>query len=1017
MDITSFSIKNYQFTLIMAVMAAVLGVVTLLTMPRAEDPQINPPQFNIIVVYPGASPEDMQQLIVKPIEDKLYELSDVNSIFTTIEDGLVIVAVEFNYGVNVDNKYQEVIREVNSLSQDLPEGIIRLDVKRVDPSDVSILQIAFISETADYSSLENAADDLIDLLEQVPELKNFDIAGVSERVVNIKVDLEEIAKKNIPLNAIIGSIQSEDLNIPGGVINAGTKSYNIKSSGNYTGIEDIAKTAVFNNANTIIYLEDIADIDLRYKGNSHITRLNGQRCILLNVALKEGTNIAQAQSRYQPIIADFEQSLPGDISLALPFDQGDNVAKRLNGLRFDFTLAICLVLVTLLPLGIRASFIVMIAIPLSLSLGLVGLNYFGISLNQLSIVGLVVSLGLLVDDSIVVVENIERWLREGYGKTEAAIKATQQIAIPVVGTTATLVIAFLPLVFLPGGAGEFVRGLPLAVINSVIASMVVALTIVPFLASRMLSSHVPSEGNFVMRNLKKLINATYSRIVSWSLRHTWLALIFAILLFAGSLSLFPLIGFKLFPDSEKPIFLIDVEMPDQTSIQRADEITAMIEDSLLTEPLIANFTTNVGKGNPRIYYNVPQQKEKSDFAQIFVQLDADASPTVKKELISDLRNRFSSFPHARVQIEDFVQGPPITSPIEIRIFGKSDEVLSEIAADVENNLFNTDGTEYVDNDMSLPKTDIRIEIDRDRARSLGLLTGDIDKTVRLAISGLPVGSFVDEDEDEYTLLLSAHNDDYPTLEVLSSLYVNNIQGTPIALNQFAKMTFESSAKSIYRYNKKRYTTVTSNTKEGVLANDILKDVVPYLDEYDFPEGYYYRLGGEAESEGNAFGGNFVVVVLLAAFLFLAVLILQFKTFTGTLIVLSVIPLGVVGGITMLWLTGNPMSFVAIIGFIGLAGIEVKNSILLVDFTNQLRSEGMPLIEAIEKAGDLRFLPVLLTAVTAIGGLMPLAVSANPLISPLALVLIGGLISSTLLSRIITPVLYKMIPPAVEMKNS
>lgn len=199
-----------------------------------------------------------------------------------------------------------------------------------------------------------------------------------------------------------------------------------------------------------------------------------------------------------------------------------------------------------------------------------------------------------------------------------------------------------------------------------------------------------------------------------------------------------------------------------------------------------------------------------------------------------------------------------------------------------------------------------------------------------------------------------------------------------------------------------------------MANDVLTELVPQLDAYPFPPGYYYRLGGEAESEGDAFGGNFIVVIILTIFLFLAVLILQFSTFKGTLIVLSVIPLGVVGGITMLFLTGNPMSFVAIIGFIGLAGIEVKNSILLVDFTNQLRAEGMELNEAIEKAGDLRFLPVLLTALTAIGGLLPLAVSANPLISPLALVLIGGLLSSTLLSRIITPVMYKLIPPEMEL---
>ena len=255
--------------------------------------------------------------------------------------------------------------------------------------------------------------------------------------------------------------------------------------------------------------------------------------------------------------------------------------------------------------------------------------------------------------------------------------------------------------------------------------------------------------------------------------------------------------------------------------------------------------------------------------------------------------------------------------------------------------------------------------------------------------------------------------DKATLNVLTNLYVNNAIGTPIPLKQIANIEFVTSPNNINHFDKNRFIKITASTKDGVLANDVLKDIVPKLDKLKMPKGYYYKLSGEAESEGDAFGGNFITVIILTIFLFIAVLILQFKTFKGILIVLSVIPLGVIGGVTMLWLSGNPMSFIAIVGFIGLAGIEVKNSILLVDFTNQLRLEGVPLNEAIEKAGEIRFLPVVLTSLTAIGGLIPLAMNPNPQISPLALVLIGGLISSTILSRIVTPVMYKLIPPSIE----
>lgn len=261
-------------------------------------------------------------------------------------------------------------------------------------------------------------------------------------------------------------------------------------------------------------------------------------------------------------------------------------------------------------------------------------------------------------------------------------------------------------------------------------------------------------------------------------------------------------------------------------------------------------------------------------------------------------------------------------------------------------------------------------------------------------------------------MVEAPKDKTPTLDVFRNLFVNSATGLPVPLDQIARLTFENSPSAINRLNKSRFAKVTAGTSAGVLANNVLKQLIPELNKIKMPAGYYYKLAGEAESEDDAFGGGFMTVVIATIFLFVIVLILQFKTFKGLLIVLSVIPLGVVGGATILYLTGYPMSYITIIGFIGLAGVEVKNSILLVDFTNQLRAQGMPLVEAIEKAGEIRFLPVVLTSVTAICGLLPIAMNANPLISPLALVLIGGLISSTLLSRIVTPVVYKLLPPKI-----
>jgi multidrug efflux pump subunit AcrB len=283
----------------------------------------------------------------------------------------------------------------------------------------------------------------------------------------------------------------------------------------------------------------------------------------------------------------------------------------------------------------------------------------------------------------------------------------------------------------------------------------------------------------------------------------------------------------------------------------------------------------------------------------------------------------------------------------------------------------------------------------------------------MAVAGLPVGDYIDDRGDTRNVVITLARNKFSNLDAFKNLYVNNVQGVPVLVSQIATIAFETSPTAINHFNKSAFAKVTSLTKENVLANDVLKDVVPQLNQLKMPPGYYYKLSGEAESEGDTLGGNFLSVILLSTFLFIGVLLLQFKTFKGIIIVLSIIPLGILGGVVMLLITGHPMSIVSIIGFIGLSGIQVKNSLLLVDFTNQLRAEGYSIDDAINKAGETRFLPVVLTSITAICGLIPLAWNPNPLIAPLAIVLIGGLISSTILSRIVTPVMYKLIPTSIE----
>ena len=1013
MRITDFAVKNYPFTLIVFLLISVIGAFTVINMPRAEDPELNAPIFPVTIIYPGTSPVDIEELVIKPMEKALYGLENIRRLKSIIGDGYAVIRVEFKYGVDVNEKYQELVRELASLKGKLPSDMELPTVEKISPSNVNVIQTALISETATWKQLKMEADKLAEALEKIPALKNIEIAGLPEEQIQISLDFERMARLGVPQQAVINNLQSELANIPSGSIDVGTRYFNVKSSGNFRDVEEIKNTLVYSANNRNVQLRDIANVSMTFAERDHITRLNGHRGIFVVAAQKSKENIAATQLAYQPILEKFKKNLPSNIDMVHHFDQAEVVQKRLSGLGFDFIWAILLVAFTLLPLGFRPAIIVMISIPLSLSIGIIILNYLGFSLNQLSIVGLVVALGLLVDDSIVVIENIERWMLNGFSRKDAVLKATSQIGTAVLGCTATLIIAFLPLIFLPEASGEFIRSLPISVIASVLASLLVSLTVIPFLGNILLKKTMGhSEGNWFMRVLKSGISKSYAPILETSLNNPVKTMGIILVVFFASLQIIPIIGFSLFPASEKPQFLIRITPPAQVNIKNTDTISRFVEKELTKISDVQYYATNVGMGNPQIYYNETRSIKKPNFAEIFVQLDPTSSVERKMFLIDSLRNEWTPFHGAKVQINNFEQGPPVVAPVEVRLLGDNLDSLRALSFKIENLIKSVPGTIYVNNPVSNLQTDLRVKINKEKAALLGIPTISIDKTLRLALSGIPIGIMSDDDGEDYQILIKKKENIPLNLDVFKTLFVENVRGKAIPLTQFTHLELESSPLSINHLDKTRMVSISAFVSKGYLNDEVIKLVMDKLDQFAMPSGYTYQMGGEYETRQESFSG-FTIIIILTIFLFIGILLLEFKTFKSTIIVLSVIPLGMVGALSALWLTGNSLSIVAVVGLIALAGIEIKNTILLVDFTNQLREEGKPLDIAIREAGEIRFLPIILTSLTAIGGLIPIALSTNPLISPLAIVIIGGLISSTLLSRIFTPVIYKLIPPKIE----
>jgi multidrug efflux pump subunit AcrB len=1018
--LTELTVRHPQVTLVLVALLVALGVNAIETTPRAEDPSFPLGIFSVVAVYPGATPRDVEQLIVDPIEKSLSDIDHIKRIRSRAENGVAITTVEFEAGVDVDAKHDAVIRQVEATRAKLPSGVTHLDVKAFSTTNVAILQLALVSESAPYRSMQLWAEELTRRLGKVPGVKEAEGWAYPEQEVRVSLDLERLTRLGLSVNQVLGVLQAGDARIPGGDVTHGGRTLSVETRGGFRTVDEIRDTVIgASPGQSLLRLGDVAEVRLTDAERTYLGRFNGKRAVFVTVTQRDKQNVFDVRDRVMVEVNAFASTLPPGTSLALGFDQSGNVAHRLGGLTRDFAFAIALVLVTLLPLGWRASVIVMLSIPLSLALGLTWLQLTGYTLNQLSIVGFVIALGLLVDDSIVVTENITRFRRLGHSRDAAAVLGTRQIGVAVIGCTATLLFAFLPLIFLPGSAGDFIRSMPMAVVYTIVASLFVSLTIIPFAASRLLPER-PGHDNWAYRLMSQGIDRSYRPVLGLSLGHPGKTLLAAGLLVAGALALVPRIGFSLFPKAGTRQFLIKIQTADGASLETTDRAARHVEAVLAREPNVKTVMTNVGKGNPLVYYNLTPASASRNAAELFVEL-VHYDPSATPAWMDRLRATFARYPGARIEVSEFENGPPVDAPVAVRLIGRDLESLRAQAARVEELLAALPGTRDVDNPLRVPRTDLRIEVDRDEAGLLGIPPGEIERDVRLALVGLKAATLREPSGDERDVIVTlAHPASadaagllpgLPTLDTLDHLYVAAVTGTQIPFSQVARPGLVTSPSFIQRENRERAVTVTAQVRSGFNTDRVTHEALARLTAMAMPTGVRWVAAGEIESRQESFGG-LGTAVLIAAFGILSVLVLEFKTFKSTLIVASVIPLGVMGGLVALFLSGNTLSFTAVVGFIALIGIEVKNSILLVDFTNQLRAEGVALDQAIARAGQTRFFPVLLTSLTAVGGLVPLALQGSSLYSPLALVIIGGLVSSTVLSRLVTPVVYKLLPPTV-----
>ena len=1006
MHIAEFAIRRWQLTLVLFSLLCALGFSAFQQVPRAVDPHFSMPVVSIVAVQPGADAAEIEQTITKPIEELVQGLEDVQSVVSSSSDGNAVIRAEFDWSGDPDQYFNDTVREVTAIRNQLPSDLQALQFEKIRTTNASILQIALLSDNASWYRMEKYARDVSEALGRYKEVRQAEIYGLPQTEISVAINSGRLAELRLPASVVVDAIRVGGADVPAGAVISGARRFNVETGGAFRDIEKIRNLPIRTNDGSIIRVGDVADVQISAAEQRTRVSHNGKRAVFITANQKQGTDATKLRNLLVEELARQQELLPPDIEAVIQFDQSKDIRKRLNELARDFAIALFLVLMTLLPLGWRASMIVMISIPLSIASGLLAISAYGFNLSQLVVAGFILTLGLLVDDSIVVVENIARHLRMGKSRSEAAVDGTKEITMAVLGSTGVLVFAFLPLFFLPEGAGKFTQSFFGTIVATITASMIVSLTIVPFLASRILKGGESEEGSALLQWLMRKIDRFYHPMLHWALdrprRSVWGAL-------AGTCAAFllvPLLGFSLFPNADTSYFRVTIEAEQGASIAETGRIVAQVSAILKTEPAIKVRAENVGSYNPPVFYNVFQRGENPTHGEVLAIMD-NWQGAKSRAMVERLRAKLDQIPGARIKLVLFQNGAPINAPVEFRVYGPDQDELKRLAGQMEQVLRETPGTRDINNPVAFDKVDLDIRVDDAKAALLDVPAGAARRAIRLALSGERAGTYRDAEGDSYPVVVRLPLADTQPVSALESIYVSNRSGQAVQLAEISEPTLESTPAAIYRYNLQRYVGVTAQIINGAVVSKVNMDAKKRMDQIPLKPGYSIAVGGEAEKINDTFVG-FGPVVVVALFSIFAILVAEFGRFKEALVVAGVIPLGTFGGLIALLLTGNNLSFLAIIGFIALVGIEIKNSILLVDFTTQLRQRGLGLREAIEKAGEVRFLPVLLTSVTAIGGLMPLALFGGSLYGPLAIVLIGGLISSTLLSRIVTPAMYLLV---------
>ena len=1015
MILTRYAIKFRTAVFVFMSVLVGTGVVAYRTLPREGSPDITIPQIFITAPYRGTAPEELENLVVIPIEKKLSELGNVKNITSIASDSLAVFVVEYLDGVDIDTAIQQVKNKIDLATPDLPKDLDEPSVEGFNFStDIPIMRFSFSGES-DIDRLKSVAETVQDKIEALPGVREARIVGTREREIRIEFNLARLIAYRLPLNQVVALIAKENVTFSAGTIEVDGNKIQVRVPGEFSLPTELPSLVVAERDGHPVYLRDVANVLDTFKDLKTISRINGKPAVSVEVFKRAGENSVHLIDQIKTFLKP--ELLPPGIQMTLVQDDSKKVRDMLSELENNIASGFILVIVVLLiAMGRRNSLFVGLAIPFSFLISFSVMSLLGITMNMVVLFSLILAVGMLVDNGIVMVENIYRLHGEGLSRMDAARQGAAEVAWPVATSTLTTLAAFSPLLFWPDIMGEFMSYIPQTLIITLTSSLFVALVVNPALCSVLIKKPKSIEKKvhpFVLgyeKGLRKALN--YRKSI----------LLLGILLLIFSTQLYKRFGrgAQLFVDTQPRAAQIEVRYPEGTSIEKVDQTLRTIEAKLGKYKDIEFILANSGQGAGS---EVQKASTGTHLGNLYIKfVDEKDRKENTSELVKDFRQRIGQIPGAKITVKKIQEGPPQKPPVNIEISGENYDQLNEIATEVKRKISSVSGLVDLHSDYESSLPELRFIVDRERASMLGLSTAEIGFFLRTALYGTESIRKFRAGEDEYDITVRLPLTSRKQLNLLNEIYIPRARKNPVPLSSVGSFHYTAGRGTLHRKNQKRVITI-SGDKDGRESNELLADIIPIVNQIKLPPGYAITYTGDKKEQqesadflSKAFG--------LALAGILVILVLQFNSVLLPFIILISIFLSIIGVMWGLLITHMYFSIVMTgVGIISLAGIVVNNAIVLVDCINQLRGDGLSCTEAVIKAGRLRLRPVLLTAITTILGLIPMAIgfgfdihtfrftfggATSAWWAPMAIAVIFGLAVSTLLTLILIPIMYSIV---------